>query len=82
MQTKTITFELTSWELERMRRVLNAIKDFNRTTDDKADITYDVIQNLECADQWLANHIGLEQPACEHGQRNWYADYAWKEEDA
>lgn len=80
--TKKITFELDSYEIERLRRTINAIKDFNRTTEDKADITYDTIQPLDDADRWLANLVGLEQPRCEHGMRNQYADYHWIEEDA
>ena len=82
MMTKTITFELNGHEIERMKRVLSAIKDFNRTTEEKADITYEVIQHLDFADRWLAGLIGLEQPQCEHGHRNHWADYQWKEEDA
>ena len=38
MTTKTITFELNGYEIERMKRVLSAIKDFNRTTEEKADL--------------------------------------------
>jgi len=82
MKTKTITFELNGYEIERMRRILSAIKDFNRTTEEKADITYDTVQQLDFADRWLAGLIGLEQPECEHGHRNAWADYVWKEEDA
>ena len=82
MTKKTITFELNDYEIERMRRILSAIKDFNRTTEEKADITYEVIQHLDFADRWLAGLIGLEQPECEHGHRNHWADYQWKEEDA
>ena len=82
MTTKTITFELNGYEIERLRRILNALKDFNRTTDEKADISYDIIQNLDYADQWLAGCVGMEQPKCEHGHRNAWADYQWKEEDA
>lgn len=79
MKTKTITFELDGYDIERMRRILSAIKDFNRTTEEKADITYDTVQQLDFADRWLANLIGLEQPECEHGHRNAWADYQWKE---
>ena len=75
--TKTITFELNGYEIERMRRILSAIKDFNRTTEEKADISYEVIQHLDFADRWLAGLIGLEQPQCEHGHRNAWADYVW-----
>tara|TARA_R100000406_G_scaffold86445_1_gene70479 strand:- start:18 stop:269 length:252 start_codon:yes stop_codon:yes gene_type:complete len=82
MKTKTITFELNGYEIERMRRILSAIKDFNRATEEKADISYEIIQHLDFADRWLAGLIGLEQPECEHGHRNAWADYVWKEEDA
>ena len=82
MTKKTISFELNGYETERMRRAINAIKNFNRTTDEKADISYDVIQNLDCIDQFLGRLVGLEQPQCEHGHRNAWADYQWVEEDA
>ena len=77
MTNKTITFELNGYEIERMRKAINALKDFNRTTDEKADISYDVIQNLDCIDQFFGRLIGLEQPECEHGHRNAWADYDW-----
>ena len=77
MKTKTITFDLNGYEIERMRKAINALKDFNRTTDEKADISYDVIQNLDCIDQFLGRLIGLEQPKCEHDYRNAWADYDW-----
>lgn len=82
MTTKTITFELSGYEVVRMQRVLNALKDFNRTTDEKADISYEIIQQLDYADHWLAGLIGLEQPKCEHGHRNAWSDYRWMEDDA
>ena len=82
MTKKTITFELNGYEVERMRIIINTLKDFNRTTDDKADISYELIQQLDGADHFLAKHVGLEQTACEHGHRNWYSDYTWVEDDA
>lgn len=81
MISKTITIELENWQVERMRSIINALKDLNRTTDDKADITYDQVQQLDGADHFLAERIGLEQPKLEHGGRNWYADYVWEEEE-
>jgi len=78
---KKITFELNGYEVDRMRRAINAIKDFNRTTDEKADITYDIIQNLDSVDLFLGRLMGLDQPACEHGNKNYWADYQWIEED-
>lgn len=77
---KKIAFELNGYEVDRMRRAINAIKDFNRMTDEKADLTYDIIQNLDCVDLFLGRLMGLEQPACEHGNRNHWADYQWTEE--
>ena len=82
MTAKTITFELNGYETERMRQAINAIKDFNRVTDEKADITYDIVQNLDSIDLFLGRLMGLEQPSCEHGNRNAWADYYWTEEDA
>lgn len=82
MTSKTITFELNGYEVDRMRRAINAIKDFNRATDEKADISYEIIQNLDCVDLFLGRLIGLDQPHCEHGSRNSWADYEWVEDEA
>ena len=81
MTTKTITFEVDGYEIERMRRAVNAIKDFNRATDEKADISYEVVQNLDYVDQFIGRLVGLTQPLCEHDRRNLWADYQWVEED-
>ena len=77
MNSRTITFELKGYEIERRRKAINALKDFNRTTDEKAEIGYDVIQNLDYVDQFIGRLVGLEQPTCEHGHRNAWADYEW-----
>jgi len=77
MTQKTIIFELEGWEIERMRTIINTLKNFNRQTDDKCDISYNIISELDGADTFLANRIGLEQEMCEHGRRNWYSDYQW-----
>jgi len=76
MRDKTITFTLEGWEIERMRTIINALKNFNRQTDDKCDISYNIISELDGADSFLANRIGLEQDE-EEGRRNWYSDYTW-----
>lgn len=76
MTTKTIIFELEGWEIERMRTIINTLKNFNRQTDDKCDISYNIIHELDGADSFLANRIGLEQDE-EEGRRNWYSDYTW-----
>lgn len=78
--SKKIVIELDAWQVERMRGIVNALKNFNRTTDDKADISYDLICELDDADRFIANHIGLEQIRCEHGHMNLYVDYTWTEE--
>jgi len=80
MRTKSITFELEGWEIERMRTIINALKNFNRQTDDKCDISYNIISELDGADSFLANRIGLEQEEDE-GRRNWYSNYEWNVED-
>lgn len=80
MRTKSITFELEGWEIERMRTIINALKNFNRQTDDKCDISYNIISELDGADSFLANRIGLEQEEDE-GRRNWYSNYEWTVED-
>ena len=77
--TKTIVIELEDWQVERMRGIVNAIKDFNRITDDKGCIDYNLICKLDGADDFLADHLCLEQSRCEHGIRYWYSDYTWKE---
>ena len=77
MTTKTIVIELDGWQVNRMLDIVNAIKDFNRATDEKCPIDYDVIQRLDGADHFIANHMVMEQPTCEHGNRNYYGDYEW-----
>jgi len=79
---KTITIELNEWQLEQVRTIINALKDFNRATDDKCDIDYGLVRSLDGADTIIGGYFGLEQPKTEHGQRSWWADYVWKEEDA
>lgn len=80
MKKKTITFELCGYEIDRLRKAINAIKDFNRATDEKTDISYDIIQNLDCVDQFIGRLVGLEQPQSDEGYRNAWADYHWIEE--
>ena len=77
MTTKTIVMELEGWQVERMLDIVNAIKDFNRATDEKCDIDYSLIQRLDGADQFIANHMVMEQESCEHGNRMWWSDYSW-----
>ena len=77
MTTKTIVMELEGWQVERMLDIVNAIKDFNRATDEKCDIDYGLIQRLDGADHFIANHMVMEQSSCEHGNRLWWSDYRW-----
>ena len=84
MKSKKCKIELEGHEIERMRNIVNAIKDLNITTSDKACIDYDTIRELDGADDFLARHFGLVQPSETDFVRNWYIDYQWdeKEDDA
>lgn len=79
MTTKTVVMELKDWEVGRMLRIVNALKDFNRATDEKCPIDYDVIRALDNADDFLSTHLVMEQDTCEHGNRLWWSDYRWSE---
>ena len=60
---------------KRLLEIVNTIKDINRTTDEKCDISYKQIQNLDYADRLLADALGFVQPKCEHGYPQVYSDY-------
>ena len=77
METKVIKVKLEGWEVNRLLEIVNAIKNLNRTTDEKADITYKEICDLDGADHWLASKLCMSQPDCEHGHRNMWADYSY-----
>ena len=79
MTTKTIVMELEGWQIKRMLDIVNAIKDFNRATDEKCDIEYGLIQRLDGADDFIARHMVMEQATCEHGSRMHWSDYKWCE---
>ena len=79
MKSKKCKIKLEGYEIERMRRIVNAIKDLNITTSDKACIDYDTIRELDGADDFLARHFGLVQPSETDFVRNWYIDYQWDE---
>ena len=81
MKSKKCKIELEGHEIERMRNIINAIKDLNVTTSDKACIDYDTIRELDGADNFLARHFGLVQPIDPDFGSKWYADYRWDEED-
>ena len=74
MQKKKIKIELEGYEIERIRSIINAIKDFNTSTQDKAPIDYDIIRELDGADNFFASRLGLYQQDC-------YADYQWDKGD-
>ena len=79
MTTKTIVMELEGWQIERMLDIVNAIKSFNRATDEKCDIEYGLIQRLDGADNFIASFMDMEQRTCEHGNRLHWSDYRWCE---
>jgi len=79
MKSKKCKIKLEGYEIERMRRIVNAIKDLNIATSDKACIDYDTIRELDGADDFLARHFGLVQPSETDFVRNWYIDYQWDE---
>ena len=80
LKSKKCKIKLEGHEIERMRNIVNAIKDFNITTSDKASIDYDTIRELDNADDFLARLFGLYQPSDENFTRNWYIDYQWDED--
>ena len=80
MKSKKCKIKLEGYEIERMRSIINAIKDFNIHTSDKAPIDYDIICGLDGADDFLARHFGLFQPNNEDFSRNSYIDYQWDED--
>jgi hypothetical protein len=78
MEKKKITIELDEWKLEQLRTIVNA---FNRATDEKCDIDYGLVRSLDGADVIIGGYFGLAQPKTEHGQRSWWADYRWVDEE-
>ena len=80
LKSKKCKIKLEGHEIERMRNIVNAIKDFNIHTSDKACIDYDTIRELDGADDFLARHFGLVQPSETDFVRNWYIDYQWDED--
>ena len=80
MKSKKCKIELEGHQIERMRSIINAIKDLNVTTSDKAGIDYDTIRELDGADNFLAKLIGLVQPIHPDFGCKWYADYQWDED--
>ena len=80
MKSKECKIELEGHQIERMRSIINAIKDFNVKTSDKAGIDYDTIRELDGADNFLAKFFGLVQPWHPDFGSKWYADYQWDED--
>ena len=80
MKSKKCKIELEGHQIERMRSIINAIKDLNVTTSDKAGIDYDTIRELDGADNFLAKFFGLVQPWHPDFGSKWYADYQWDED--
>ena len=80
MKSKKYKIKLEGYEIERVRSIINAIKDFNIATSDKVGIDYDNIRELDGADDFLARRFGLVQPSDKDFVRNWYVDYQWDED--
>ena len=80
MKSKKCKIELEGHQIERMRSIINAIKDFNVHTSDKACIDYDTIRELDGADNFLAKFFGMVQPIDPDFGCKWYADYQWDED--
>ena len=80
MKSKECKIKLEGHQIERMRSIINAIKDLNVTTSDKAGIDYDTIRELDGADNFLAKFFGLVQPWHPDFGSKWYADYQWDED--
>ncbi len=80
MKSKKCKIELEGHQIERMRSIINAIKDLNVTTSDKAGIDYDTIRELDGADSFLAKFFGMVQPIHPDFGCKWYADYQWDED--
>ena len=80
LKSKKCKIKLEGYEIERMRKIINALKDFNVATSDKVSIDYEIICELSGADNFLARILGLVQPSDKHGNTNWYIDYQWDEE--
>ena len=70
-----LTIEVDKHDLSMLLDYINNIKDMNRTIDDRCEISYNHVCKLENADYHIARIFGFEQPTCEHGSRNWYANY-------
>ena len=79
MTTKTVVIELEGWQVSRMLEIVNALKNFNRVTDEKCPIDYDIVRQLDGADDFLSTHLVMEQDTCEHGNRLHWSDYRWSE---
>ena len=75
MNKRKIKIELEGYEIERIRSIINAIKDFNIATTDKSAVEYDTIRTLDGADYFFARLLGLYQKDC-------FGDYRWDKEDA
>ena len=80
MKSKKCKIKLEGHDIERMRSIINAIKDFNIATSHKACIDYDTIRELDGADDFLARRFGLFQPSNVDFSRNCYIDYQWDED--
>lgn len=67
-------------QMYRLLNIVNAIKDFNRATDEKADISYDIVQRLDYADDSLGSILGFEQPMNEEGYKNRWSNFYMRDD--
>ena len=45
LKSKKCKIKLEGYEIERMRKIINALKDFNVATSDKVSIDYEIIKD-------------------------------------
>ena len=72
--------EITENQMHRLLEIVNAIKDFNRATDEKCDISYDIVQRLDYADESLGINLGFEQPMNEEGYKNRWSNFYMRDD--
>ena len=80
MTNRPHKINLTCKQKKQLLEIINRIKDMNRTTDDKAALSYDDVCYLDVVEFRLADmfDMGQEMTACEHGKyRNRYSDYEY-----
>ena len=72
--------EISENHMYRLLDIVNTIKDFNRATDEKLAISYDIVQRLDYADDSLGFILGFEQPMCENGHTNRWSNFYMRDD--